>query len=106
MNNDQGKSGRSLSPISEVLAKSLGEKINAVCRDCGETFEATNLGRLTATICSKCGTKREEQEQAMEKLAQEQAEEQRYRELIRLANIPPRWREVTFREDKIHTLPD
>jgi len=44
----------------------------------------------------KCGEKREEQERAAEKLAQEQAEEQRYRGLIRLANIPPRWREVTF----------
>ena len=95
MNNDQGKSGQSLSPISEVLKKNLG-KIKVVCRDCGETFEATNLGRLTATICSKCGMKREEREQAAEKLAQEQKEEERYQGLIRLANIPPRWREVTF----------
>ena len=95
MNNGQGKSERSLSSISEVLKKTP-EKINIVCRDCGETFEAINLGRLTATICSKCGTKREEREQAAEKLAQEQKEEQRYQDLIRLANIPPRWREVTF----------
>lgn len=95
MNNDQGKRGRSLSPISDVLKKNP-EKINIVCRDCGETFEALNLGRLTATLCSKCGTKREEREQAAEKLAQEQAKEQRYQDLIRLANIPPRWREVTF----------
>jgi len=95
VNNDQGKSGQSLSPISEVLKKNLG-KIKVVCRDCGETFEATNLGRLTATICSKCGMKREEREQAAEKLAQEQKEEERYQGLIRLANIPPRWREVTF----------
>jgi len=95
VNNAQGKSGQSLSPISEVLKKNLG-KIKVVCRDCGETFEATNLGRLTATICSKCGMKREEREQAAEKLAQEQKEEERYQGLIRLANIPPRWREVTF----------
>jgi len=95
VNNDQGKSEQTLSPISEVLKKPPG-KINVVCRDCGETFEALNLGRLTATICSKCGTKREEREQAAEKLAQEQKEEERYQGLIRLANIPPRWREVTF----------
>ncbi|MDO9580397.1 MAG: ATP-binding protein [Bacteroidales bacterium] len=66
------------------------------CRDCGETFEALNLGRLTATICPKCGKAQEERQQASEKLAQEQAEEKRYRELIHLANVPPRWREVTF----------
>ena len=96
MNNGQGKSEQSLSPISKVLAKSPGEKINAVCHDCGETFEATNLGQFTATICPKCGKEREEREQALEKQARQQAEEQRYRELIRLANIPPRWREVRF----------
>ncbi|MBA7587339.1 hypothetical protein ES708_29366 [subsurface metagenome] len=96
MNNDQGKSEPSLSPISRVLGKSWGEKIEVVCRDCGETFDALNLSRLTAVVCPKCGKAREEEEQAAEKLAQEQAEEQRYRALIQLANIPPRWREVTF----------
>ena len=96
MSNDKGKSGKGLSPISGVLEKSLGEKVEIVCCDCGGTFEATNLGRLTATLCQKCGEEREERAQALEKLAQEQAKEQRYRELIRLANIPPRWRGVTF----------
>ncbi|GAI97552.1 unnamed protein product, partial [marine sediment metagenome] len=38
MNNDQGKSERSLSHISDVLKKTP-EKINVLCRDCGETFE-------------------------------------------------------------------
>ena len=95
MNNDQGKSERTLSHISGALKK-FQEKIKVVCRDCGESFEATDLGRLTAAICLKCGEKREEQERAAEKLAQEQKEDQRYRELIRLANIPPRWREATF----------
>lgn len=96
MENNEGKSEQGLSPILRVLEKTRGEKIKVVCRDCGETFEATNLGQFTATLCLKCGKKRGEQEQAAERLAQEQAKEQRYRELIRLANIPPRWREVTF----------
>jgi len=63
-----------------------------------------NLGWLTAAVCSKCGKKQEDREQAAEKLAQEQREEQRYQDLIRLANIPPRWREVTFStlDPKIH----
>jgi len=82
--------------MSRVLGKTWGEKIKIVCRDCGETFEATNLGQFTVTICPKCGKEREERERALEKLAQEQAKEERHRELIRLANIPPRWRVVTF----------
>ncbi len=81
--------------ISEVLKK-IPEKIKVVCLDCGEPFETTNLGRLTATICSQCGDKREEREQAAEKLDREQKEEQRYQDLIRLAHVPPRWGGVTF----------
>ena len=81
--------------MSEVLKMSQ-KKIEVVCRGCGETFEAADLGQLTASLCWKCGEKREEQERAAEKLVQEQKEEQRYRGLIHLANIPPRWREVTF----------
>lgn len=95
VNNDRGKSGQGLSHIQRVLEKTLA-KVELTCIDCGNTFEAINLGRLTATLCPKCGKAREEREQVLEKLAQKQAEEQRYRELIRLANIPPRWREVTF----------
>ncbi|GAJ08239.1 unnamed protein product [marine sediment metagenome] len=50
MNNDRGKSEQSLSPISKVLGKIQGEKLKVVCRDCGGTFEATNLGLLTASL--------------------------------------------------------
>lgn len=74
----------------------MGEKIEVVCRDCGKTFDATNLGQLTATVCPKCGKAREQREQALEERAKEQAKEERRQELIRLANIPPRWRGVTF----------
>jgi len=51
---------------------------------------------LTAKVCKGCGEKRDERQKELERLAQEQAEEQCYRELIRLANIPPKWREVRF----------
>lgn len=95
MNNDRGKSESTLSHISGAL-ESLNQKIKRMCLDCGEEFEALNLGRLTVTICPKCGKKREERDKELEKQAQEKAEEDRYRELIRLANIPPRWRGVTF----------
>jgi len=73
-----------------------GEKIEVTCIGCGNTFEATNLGRVTAKLCKGCAEKRDEHQKELERLAQEQAEEQHYRELIRLANIPPRWREVRF----------
>ena len=95
MENDRGKSGQSLSPISKVLKKIL-EKIKVVCRDCGETFEATNLGPATAKYCLKCSEERERQEEEREQQAQKELEEARYRELVALARIPPRWREVTF----------
>ena len=87
---------RSLSHISKVLRKTKGEKIEVICIDCGNTFEASNLGPLTAKVCKGCGEKRDERQKELERLAQEQAEEQRYRELIRLANIPPKWRDVRF----------
>ena len=73
-----------------------GEKIEVICIDCCSTFSARNLGPLTAKFCKGCGEKRDERQKELERLAQEQAEEQRYRELIRLANIPPKWRNVRF----------
>ena len=53
-------------------------------------------GPVTARVCQGCAAKREEQRAALERLAREKAVEQRYRDLVRLANVPPRWRAVTF----------
>lgn len=74
----------------------LGEKIEVTCLDCGDPFEAIDLRRFTARICQGCAKRREERKQILERLAQEKAEEHRYRGLIRLASVPPRWRGVTF----------
>ena len=93
---NRSRRGGDLSSISRVLEKTLGDKVEVTCIDCGNTFEATNLGLLTAKVCKGCGEKRDERQKELERLAQEQAEEQCYRELIRLANIPPKWREVRF----------
>jgi len=93
--NGRGKNGHGLSPIQAVL-KNPPDRIQTTCLDCGESFEALNLGRFTAIVCGSCATKRAEQTAALERLAEEKAEEQRYRDLVRLANIPPRWRAVTF----------
>ena len=74
----------------------LGQKMKRICPDCGEEFEATNLGPATARYCSKCGEEREGREQERERIAKEQLELARYREMIALARIPPKWKETAF----------
>jgi len=74
----------------------LGQKIQRICPDCGEEFEATNLGPATARYCPKCSEEQIRQQEEREHLAQEALEESRYRAMVALANIPPKWRETTF----------
>jgi DNA replication protein DnaC len=74
----------------------LGKKVGRVCLDCGDEFEATNLGPATANYCRKCAAARSERQEAAERESRRQAEEQRRLELLRLANLPPKWRDVTF----------
>lgn len=66
------------------------------CLECGEEFEATNLGMATAEYCPKCAKEKWQQEQERERQAQEALEESRYREKIAFARIPPKWEKVTF----------
>lgn len=55
-----------------------------------------NLGSATRLYCDDCGKKIAVQEEA-DRLAQELAlAEDRYHRLIAQANIPPKWRQVTF----------
>lgn len=75
---------------------SLGKKIKRICLDCGEEFETTNLGIATKICCEKCSDVRMQHEEERERLAQEALEESRYRESIALAQVPPKWKEVTF----------
>ncbi|GAH78045.1 unnamed protein product [marine sediment metagenome] len=91
----QSRGGSNLLSISLGLAQ-LGQKIQRVCLDCGEEFEATNLGLATARYCQKCGEERNKREEEREQLAQKELEESRYREMIALARIPPKWKGVTF----------
>jgi len=67
-----------------------------ICPDCGEDFETVNLGPATAGRCPKCRQERERQQEESKRLAREQVGLSRYRELVALARIPPKWREVTF----------
>lgn len=95
MENNRSRRGGDLSHISGALSQ-LGQKIQSICPDCGEEFEATNLGLATARYCQKCGEGRERQQEERERIAREQLEESRYREMIARARIPPKWKEVTF----------
>lgn len=87
--------GGGLSRISGALAN-LGQKTRRICLDCGGEFETTNLGPATARYCRKCGEERDRREEERERAAREALELSRYREMIALAYIPPKWRETTF----------
>ena len=97
MNNrkNQNRRGGELSPIFQDLAH-LGEKVKRICLDCGEEFEATNLGPATPVYCRKCAEERERLQEQTERIAREHAELIRYRDMVALARIPPKWKETTF----------
>jgi len=83
----------------------LGQKIPRICPDCGEEFEAINLGPATAQYCSKCGAERVRREEEAKRLVKEAEEQARYRSLIAFAQIPPKWGEVTFNNSKAELNP-
>lgn len=98
MNNHQSlnrREQRDLSSISGAL-KNLGQKVQRICLDCGEEFETTNLGIATKIVCSKCGDERVKQEKEREGASRQAEAESRYHRLISIAQIPPKWEEVTF----------
>ena len=93
--NPNRREQRDLSSISEVLAN-LGKKINRICQECGEEFEVANLGRAIRIYCDKCSGEKAKQEEAREEAARQAEAESRYRQLIAFAQIPPKWKDVTF----------
>lgn len=93
----RGNKDGTLSNISTVLGKAAArEKIQVTCLDCGQPFDAIPWGPVTARVCLVCSTVRQERRETLERLAKEHAEEQRYLDLIRVAGVPPRWRDVRF----------
>jgi len=96
-NNHKNQSRREgdLSHISEALSQ-WGQKTKKICLDCGEEFEAADLGKLTRNYCDGCGNKRVVLEEA-DRLAKEAAlAEDKYRELVFQAKIPPKWQNTSF----------
>lgn len=57
---------------------------------------ARNLGPATARYCPECSIKRSARHLAAEEEARRRAEESHMRDLIRLANLSPKWRDVFF----------
>lgn len=74
----------------------MGQKLKRICPDCGEEFEATNLGPATAQYCPKCAAESARRQEEAERLAREAQEQARYRELVAFAGIPPKWKDTTF----------
>ena len=74
----------------------MGQKITRICLDCGKEFEATNLGPLTRLRCNPCSEKRVLAEEEANAAAVAAMEEAKYRDLIRMAQIPTKWRNVRF----------
>jgi len=97
VNNQQSPSrrGGDLSSISGVLAN-LGKKVKRICFDCGEEFEAAYLGKVTRQYCDKCSEKHAKAEEEDERIRQLAQREERYRAMVAFAQIPPKWKEVTF----------
>lgn len=99
LSQNQSRRGGDLSHISEVLNQ-LGQKVKRICLDCGEDFEAINLGSATRLYCDGCSRKRAALEEA-DRLTKEAAiAQEKYRELIVQAKIPPKWRQTTFASSK------
>jgi DNA replication protein DnaC len=72
------------------------QKIKIICQECGDEFEAYDLGPLTRQLCETCSKARAVQEE-QDRYAQQLAlAEVRYRQLVAGAKIPKVWRDVTF----------
>ncbi len=93
--NNQNQRGGDLSSISGAL-KNLGKKVQRICQECGEEFEAINLGIATPIYCRKCSAEKAKQEEEREEAARQAEAEARYKEMVAFAQIPPKWKDVTF----------
>jgi len=92
---DQNRSRGGFTPLSALMGRPA-RKGKRSCQECGDEFEAYDLGSLSRRYCNKCSEVKAAEEEE-ERLHQEVARaEERYRELVAAARIPKMWREVTF----------
>jgi len=81
--------------LSRLRIPRANRKIEVVC-ECGESFEAWDLGPLTRRYCDKCSRQKVQEEEEAQRKAEAVLLESRYRELIARFQIPPYWQKVTF----------
>ena len=84
--------------LSHIIGKvnDLGSEVSRVCVDCGEEFEARNLGPWTVSRCPRCNKQRLERDRLLQAEQERKQAEGRRLELIRLAHIPPKWVDTRF----------
>lgn len=74
----------------------IGQRVKRICPSCGEEFETANLGSGTRRYCFKCAEEKTKELEEKEQIALRMLEESRYQQMVRIARIPPKWRDVTF----------
>lgn len=72
------------------------EKVKKICQECGDVFEAYDLGVFSRRYCNKCAAVKAAEEEQIRQEAEAALAESRYRELVAMAGIPKFWRDVTF----------
>lgn len=73
-----------------------GEKVKKICQECGDDFEAYDLGPFSRRYCAKCSRVKAVQEEEDRRAQETALAEARYRELVARAAIPKLWQNVTF----------
>lgn len=74
----------------------LGLPIKVACLDCGQEFEARDLGRWTRQYCPVCTEKAKKEEEADRECQEHEAAARRQQERIFQAKIPELWQNTTF----------
>lgn len=73
-----------------------GEKVKKICQECGDEFEAYDLGAFSRRYCDKCSAVKAAEEEQARRAAGEALAESRYRGMIARCGIPKLWRDVSF----------
>jgi len=74
----------------------IWQPIKVTCINCGQEFEARNMGRWTRHYCETCTEKAQEEEEADREQQEHEAAAKRQRDRIFQAKIPEFWRNTTF----------
>lgn len=92
---DQSRNRRDFIPLGALLG-ARKEKVKKVCHECGDEFEAYDLGAFSRKFCNTCSSVKAMQEEEDRRSQQAAVAELRYRELVVGAGIPKMWRDVGF----------